>query len=221
MTMEYRKLTPEVYSNSRYALIELFTLTPLTGAIGFNADNVPILGLSFDLTNRLHLHSVLVVMGFAFDANNNPCAWELPYIESIQSLLCHQPLTLKARYTQAAVDEVLTARAMANRGGLTYQRSRFRLSQEEIHRVYHRIAAACEHTIDDFVSNIPLSEERLALFSMAWFGCDFSDEHLKMAIVEGNRQEAWSRIRYRNGLAVNTKTVALNRTRYEAQLFGL
>lgn len=222
--MDYRKLMPEVYENSCYALVELFTPVPVTGAVSLNAEGIPMMGLSFHLTDKQHLHHLLSVMGFEFDDQFNPTHHELPYVNALRALLHNQRTALKANELQAELNKVMQKRAV---NLLVYSldtnpRQEFMLcDQQEIHKVFDLIAIACEKKINDFVARIPLSEERLALFSMAYFGCDFSDELLKKAIISGNRQEAWSCIRYRSSTCDTTNAAAFNRYRYEAQLFGL
>lgn len=222
--MDYRNLMPNVYENSCYALVELFTPAPVTGSVSVNAEGIPAIGLSFRLTDKQHLYHLLAVMGFEFDDQSNPAHPELPYVNAILGLLHNQRSPLKANELQIEFNKVMKKRAV---NLLAYSldknpRQEFMLlDKKEIHQVFDRIAIACEKKINDFVARIPLSEERLALFSMAYFGFDFSDELLKKAIASGNRQEAWSRIRYRSSSSNTTEPAVFDRYRYEAQLFGL
>lgn len=222
--MDYRNLMPEVYENSCYALVELFTPPPVTGSVSLSAEGMPMLGLSFHLTDKQHLHYLLSVMGFEFDDQFNPIHHELPYVNTIHALVRNQRTALKVNELQAELNKVMQKRAvhLLVYSLSTNPRQEFMLfDQQEIHKVFDLIAIACEKKINDFVARIPLSEERLALFSMAYFGSNFSDELLKKAIISGNRQEAWSCIRYRSLNGDTTNTAAFNRYRYEAQLFGL
>jgi len=177
--MDYRSLKPEIYENSCYALVELFTPAPITGAVGLSAEGIPMVGLSFHLTNKLHLYYLLSVMGFDFDDQFNPRHLELPYVNAIDALLQNnQRSILKVDELQVELNKVMQKRALGllKHSAKTNPRQEFMLfNKQEIHKVFDFIAIACEKKINDFVARIPLSEERLALFSMAYFGFDFSD----------------------------------------------
>lgn len=222
--MDYHHLSAEVYENSCYALIELFTPTPVIGLVSLSAEGNPMMGLSFHLTDKQHVNYLLATMGFGFDVQGNPQKHELPYVEAIYGLLCNRATPLKINELQISLNKVMQKRAIDLSGSFPVAglRKEFVLfDKREIHKVFDLIALSCEKRINQFVPRIPLSEERLALFSMAYFGFDFSDELLKQAIIEGNRQEAWSCIRYRSSNSGTTNAPAFNRCRYEAQLFGL
>jgi hypothetical protein len=94
------------------------------------------------------------------------------------------------------------------------------LSEKEKQTVFSEIAEVYERRIDSFVAGIPFSEERLALFSMAYDGFDFANESLKVALITGDRRRAWSCIRYRYQTSVGESSTQRDRCWYESEIFG-
>lgn len=81
------------------------------------------------------------------------------------------------------------------------------------------LAPSYDERIDDWLSGIPESREREALFSLCWNGPSLLGPKLKAAIEAGDRAEAWYEIRYNsngNGIAG-----LANRRYVEAETFGL
>ncbi len=95
-----------------------------------------------------------------------------------------------------------------------------RLDKQERQALFNSIAEVCEARIDRFVAGIPPSEERLALFSMAYDGFDFSDEALRAALIAGDRETAWMCIRHARASLFTVDRMPYNRSRYEAEIFG-
>lgn len=94
------------------------------------------------------------------------------------------------------------------------------LTEKEKQKVFNDIAETYEQRIDCFIADIPFSEERLALFSMAYDGFDFADESLKAALMAGDRRRAWSCIRNRHQNSAAESPTARDRSWYEAEIFG-
>ncbi len=88
-----------------------------------------------------------------------------------------------------------------------------------------------ENKVNNWVNDIPLSRERLALVSLAYNTRDGSSSllgaKLKTAIEEGNRADAWYEIRYQSNkgaLGTNPPSDAggiAKRRYYESDIFGL
>lgn len=94
------------------------------------------------------------------------------------------------------------------------------LDKQEKQALFGGIAGVCEARIDRFVAGIPPSEERLALFSMAYDGFDFSDEALRAALIAGDREKAWMCIRHARASLFTGDRKPHDRSWYEAEIFG-
>jgi len=89
----------------------------------------------------------------------------------------------------------------------------------QVARALDALAPNYDAKIDKWLSGIPDSEERTALFSLCWNGPSLLGPKLKAAIEDGNRAEAWYEIRHNsNGNAI---TGLANRRYVEAETFGL
>jgi len=81
------------------------------------------------------------------------------------------------------------------------------------------LAPTYDNKIDAWLSDIPDSREREALFSLCWNGPSLLGPKLKAAIEAGDRAEAWYEIRYNsNGNGISGLA---NRRYVEAETFGL
>ena len=98
--------------------------------------------------------------------------------------------------------------------------ARFRFRNDaQVEKALNRIAPDYDARIDHWLSGIPESRERAALFSLSWNGPSLLGPRLKAAIEAGDRAEAWYEIRYNsngNGIAG-----LANRRYVEAETFGL
>jgi GH24 family phage-related lysozyme (muramidase) len=92
-------------------------------------------------------------------------------------------------------------------------------NEKQVARALDALAPTYDGKIDKWLSGIPDSEERAALFSLCWNGPSLLGPRLKAAIEDGNRAEAWYEIRYNsNG---NGLSGLANRRYVEAETFGL
>lgn len=86
-------------------------------------------------------------------------------------------------------------------------------------KALNALAPDYDDRIDDWLSGIPDSREREALFSLCWNGPSLLGPKLKAAIEAGDRAEAWYEIRYNsNGNGISGLA---NRRYVEAETFGL
>jgi GH24 family phage-related lysozyme (muramidase) len=83
------------------------------------------------------------------------------------------------------------------------------------------IAPAYDGAVDKWLSGIPESDERMALFSLAYNNPRLLGPGLKAAIEEGDRAEAWFQIRYYSNGGASAGQGIANRRYVEADLFGL
>lgn len=89
----------------------------------------------------------------------------------------------------------------------------------QVARALDALAPNYDAKIDKWLSGIPDSEERTALFSLCWNAPSLLGPKLKAAIEDGNRAEAWYEIRYNsNGNGISGLA---NRRYVEAETFGL
>ncbi|CAN7294125.1 M10 family metallopeptidase C-terminal domain-containing protein [Rhizobium sp. LjRoot254] len=92
-------------------------------------------------------------------------------------------------------------------------------NEAQVAKALDALAPTYDSKVDKWLSGIPDSEERTALFSLCWNGPSLLGPKLKAAIEGGNRAEAWYEIRYNsNG---NGITGLANRRYVEAETFGL
>ena len=96
----------------------------------------------------------------------------------------------------------------------------FRFKNEaQVAKALNALAPDYDGRIDDWLSGIPDSREREALFSLCWNGPSLLGPKLKAAIEAGDRAEAWYEIRYNsNGNGISGLA---NRRYVEAETFGL
>lgn len=92
-------------------------------------------------------------------------------------------------------------------------------NEAQVARALDALAPSYDRKIDAWLSDIPDSDERAALFSLCWNGPSLLGPKLKAAMEAGNRAEAWYEIRYNsNGNAI---AGLANRRYVEAETFGL
>jgi GH24 family phage-related lysozyme (muramidase) len=92
-------------------------------------------------------------------------------------------------------------------------------SEAQVAKALDALAPTYDSKIDRWLSGIPDSEERAALFSLCWNGPSLLGPKLKAAIEGGNRAEAWYEIRYNsNGNGISGLA---NRRYVEAETFDL
>jgi GH24 family phage-related lysozyme (muramidase) len=128
---------------------------------------------------------------------------------------------------QTALNGIMArrARAMAE-AGTPVDRSTFTLSDSEIKAVFDSISDTYETRVRAAVGQLPFSQERIALFSLAYNSVtgptDLLGGQLRAAIASGNRPEAWYQIRYQsNGNSGDIGAGIAKRRYFESQLFGL
>lgn len=83
------------------------------------------------------------------------------------------------------------------------------------------ISPTYDSYVDNWLSGIPDSDERMALFSLAYNNPSLLGSGLKAAIEEGDRAEAWFQIRYYSNGGASAGQGIANRRYVEADLFGL
>ena len=92
-------------------------------------------------------------------------------------------------------------------------------NDHQIAQALDRLAPKYDGYIDKWIAGIPDSDERAALFSLAWNAPSLLGPKLKAAITGGDRAEAWYEIRYNsNGIALSG---IANRRYVEADQFNL
>lgn len=94
-------------------------------------------------------------------------------------------------------------------------------SDAQIAEALDLISPAYDRYVDKWLSGIPDSDERMALFSLAYNNPNLLGPGLKAAIEEGDRAEAWFQIRYYSNGGASAGQGIANRRYVEADLFGL
>jgi GH24 family phage-related lysozyme (muramidase) len=94
----------------------------------------------------------------------------------------------------------------------------------QVAKALDALAPQYDRIIESWVGDIPDSDERAALFSLAWNAPGLLGPKLKAAIDTGDRPEAWYEIRYNSlssSLPDGLKGAIANRRYAEADTFGL
>ncbi|WP_137154461.1 M10 family metallopeptidase C-terminal domain-containing protein [Rhizobium sp. FKL33] len=94
-------------------------------------------------------------------------------------------------------------------------------SDAQIAEALDLISPTYDGYVDNWLSGIPDSDERMALFSLAYNNPSLLGSGLKAAIEEGDRAEAWFQIRYYSNGGASAGQGIANRRYVEADLFGL
>ena len=92
---------------------------------------------------------------------------------------------------------------------------------QEIIDTYDELARFYEDEVNSRVSNIPLSSERAALFSLAYNKPALIGPNLQAAVNNGDRPQAWYEIRYQTNGGESRGTGIAKRRYYESQIFGI
>lgn len=197
---------PRTYSAERAELLVLLegsTLTPYVDSVGD-----PTIGIGYNLVYNLE-----PVLRVIIGSSN----WSA-------TLLSHLEAEVGKSY---APDTYGTLQANLDRVMKTWHDTRdadvpesFRFKNDAaVAKALDSLAPTYDDKIDDWLSGIPDSREREALFSLCWNGPSLLGPKLKAAIEAGDRAEAWYEIRYNsNGNGISGLA---NRRYVEAETFGL
>lgn len=197
---------PKTYSAERAELLVLLegsTLTPYVDSVGD-----PTIGIGYNLV--YNLEPVLrVIVG-----NKN---WSETLLARLEAEV-DKSYTPDTRSTlQANLDRVMK-NWHDTRDADVPQSFRFK-NDAAVAKALNALAPDYDDKINDWLSGIPDSREREALFSLCWNAPSLLGPKLKAAIEAGDRAEAWYEIRYNsngNGIAG-----LANRRYVEAETFGL
>jgi GH24 family phage-related lysozyme (muramidase) len=184
-------------------LLEGKTNAPYVDAVG-----VPTIGIGYNL--RFNLDPVLrAIVG--------PGHWSATLYDRIKTQIDKSYASGDNALLRANLDQVMANWHDKRDADVP---STFRFATDgEISEVLQAIAPNYDSIIDDWLSGIPESQERAALFSLTWNAPSLLGPKLKTAIETGNRAEAWYEIRYNsNGIALSG---IANRRYVEAEEFGL
>ena len=174
-----------------------------------NASNpAPTIGIGFNL--RYNLEPVLrAIVGNAH--------WNQTLENRLESVIDSSYSTGQTSLLNSRLDAVMRA-WHANQDKAVPASFTFS-SNSQIKAALTAIAPAYDGMIDDWISGIPQSRERAALFSMTYNAPSLLGPKLKAAIESGDRAEAWYEIRYNsNGSAIPGIS---NRRYVEAEHFRL
>jgi GH24 family phage-related lysozyme (muramidase) len=197
---------PKTYSTERAELLVLLegsTLTPYVDSVGD-----PTIGIGYNLV--YNLEPVLRVM----IGNTN---WSDTLLARLEAEVdkSYSPNTNST--LQANLDRVMKNWHDTKDADVP---DSFRFKNDAaVAKALNALAPTYDDKIDDWLSDIPDSREREALFSLCWNGPSLLGPKLKAAIEAGDRAEAWYEIRYNsngNGIAG-----LANRRYVEAETFGL
>jgi GH24 family phage-related lysozyme (muramidase) len=197
---------PKTYSAARAELLVLLegsTQTPYVDSVGD-----PTIGIGYNLV--YNLEPVLrVIIG---DSNWSDTLLARLEAEVDKSYTPNTSSSLKANLDRVMKDWHDTKDADVP--------DSFRFKNDDaVAKALDALAPTYDDKIDDWLSGIPDSREREALFSLCWNGPSLLGPKLKAAIESGDRAEAWYEIRYNsNGNGISGLA---NRRYVEAETFGL
>lgn len=188
----YQTLSSANYRNLRFGLVrqaEGFRSLPYTDSA---QGNNPTIGVGFNLDVSGVREEVLNALNITGGLRDR-----------IEGTIRNTSATTDSEL-QSELDEVLQDWA-ANHSDYDGPTT-FALTEDQAWSVFDAIDDTYETKIDDWLSGIPASRERAALYSLAYNTKDGSTsllgDGLKTAIENGNRAEAWYEIRYNsNSLA--------------------
>ncbi|MGV3549564.1 M10 family metallopeptidase C-terminal domain-containing protein [Rhizobium sp.] len=200
----------KAYSAERAALLDLLEGSELKPYIDTVGD--PTIGIGFNLVHNLE--PVLRVM----IGNKN---WN-------STLLARLEKEVEKSYTSNASGNA-ALQANLDRVMKTWHDTRdsdvptsFRFKNDAaMAKALDKLAPYYDGRIDSWLSGIPQSREREALFSLCWNAPGLLGPKLKAAIQAGDRAEAWYEIRYNSNGGASASTGIANRRYVEAETFGL
>jgi GH24 family phage-related lysozyme (muramidase) len=190
--------------------------------IYIDSNGIQTIGAGMNLRDSQKIRSSVVTKLFE---HNKPIddTKELDYRKEIKAIVTetYPDLSDSEKAIQAAKNQRKLNAIMARRSGNPSSTFTFN-DDEEIIKVYDQIAETFEKIINQkFSVSIPLSYERLALFSLAYNQPTLLGTGLQTAIKDGNRADAWYQIRYQsNGGESRSRGIAKRRY-FESQIFGL
>ena len=194
----------------------------LKTGIYIDSNGIQTIGAGMNLRDSQKIRSSVVTKLFE---HNKPIddTKELDYRKEIKAIVTetYPDLSDSEKTIQAAENQRKLNAIMARRSGNPSSTFTFN-DDEEIIKVYDQIAETFEKIINQkFSVSIPLSYERLALFSLAYNQPTLLGTGLQTAIKVGNRANAWYQIRYQsNGGESRSRGIAKRRY-FESQIFGL
>jgi len=195
---------------------------------------IPTIGIGFNMrTNNIknRIFDIFGINPIAASLTSEGKARELSYRNEIVNILdTSYPKNLTGnaliqanQNLQAALNSVMTTRYNDPLITFSDKKSAFSLSTPEMKTIFDAIMPTYQDKVDARITNIPDSNERIVLESLAFNTRDGSrsllGNNLKAAIINNNRAEAWYEIRY-NSNGDKIQGIA-NRRFQEAQLFGL
>lgn len=199
-----------------------------------DTEGIATIGIGFNLKIEDNRNKVLEIIGInPYNSNLSAVgkAKELGYQNEIINILMKSyPKNLKGsaldqanQSLQAALDDVMDRRASDPLITIPNKENVFGLSDSEMKSVFDFIMPDYQNKVDNWVTNIPDSKERIVLESLAYNTKDGSrsllGDKLADAIVNSNRAEAWYEICY-NSNGNGIQGIA-NRRYNEAKEFGL
>ena len=96
----------------------------------------------------------------------------------------------------------------------------FVLSEIQALNVFNRIAPTFESEVNSRIGNIAYSNERLALYSLAWNNPALLGKGLKTAFDNGDRAKAWYEIRYNTNAGKSKSDGIAKRRYYESEFIS-
>ncbi len=186
-----------------------------------DSKGIPTIGVGMNLqsesTRRIVLDTIFGIIELSGDESA-----ESLYRTEIASVVSQTYPKTKAgkELLQSNLNAVMARRAADSRITSPNKRSTFAFANDqEIADTFNTLSRSYEDQINSWLGNIPESQERAVLFSLAYNGILTESSSLKSAISSGNRPEAWYQIRYQsNGDHLNG---IAKRRYYESQIFGL
>lgn len=201
------------YNQERFELLTLVegsTKSPYVDGVG-----VPTIGIGFNLRVDDNLEAVLrVIVG-----KGN---WSSTLFSRLEAQIDKDYGAGRNSALIANLDKVMAD--WHDRHDSDVPRSFAFRSDAQIAKALDAIAPRYDGYIENWISDIPESSERAALFSLTWNAPSLLGPKLKAAIEGGDRAEAWYEIRYNSlssSLPSNLKPAIANRRYVEADQFDL
>ena len=221
-----------IYEQQRYNEIRLLEGTN-QGRPYLDTTGNPTVGIGFNLRGNVDVRAE-VFLRMEIDPNASGLsaaqqAAELGYLNQLNAAAGGSYASTAA--VQTAFDAIMAARA----GNAIFQGitritnlTTFTMTDPQMQAVFPTAAQDAENKVNAWLADIPQSNERIALVSLAYNnligvnpGGSFKSPSLRQAIIDDNRAEAWYEIRYNsNGGASQSPGIASRRIT-ESDLFRL
>ena len=225
--LNYREITEKsTYVNKSWKLVK--EVDGVRYDVYSDSRGYASMGVGFNLTKDNVRAAVYSKLGFRAGYNDVAIsALEQSYMSQLDIAFASGSTQLQtdlnAIMLARAKDKHYTVTDISRRPTFTFSPANTGLT--EMRGVFNNIRKIYDDYINSEIGTVPLSDERVTLFSLAYNNPDLLGPGLRTAISAGNRAEAWFEIRYHSnkedGVPFETRKGLQKRRYLEAEMFNL